>query len=103
MGAAGAIPAILSVAELGVKTYSAVEQANQQKKMADAQAKAFSAPPAMLNQPVPPITQPAPSALPGSNVSPIVQQPHSTVAESPAQGLAALDPNKQKSGMTVGV
>lgn len=115
--ATAAIPLIVAgigaAASAGTAMYSASEQRAAQERSIKAQKEMYAQnqPPAVLNQPPPPITQ-GPAGgdmmnLPGTNISPVLSGGgFKDVKESPSGGLQVGDPNQKKNlggGMTIGV
>jgi hypothetical protein len=103
--------AVVGALSVGAQTYASSEQMAQQKRMAAQQSKekamALANVPA-LNQPAPMAAQAGTTPLLGTNVSPLLGMPQPDLKESPAQGLAAAQPEEdplkkqQQGGMTIG-
>ena len=107
MRMAAAIPAVIGMLGVGAQMYNASEQRSQQDKQMKMQNQQYQQ--SMANNPI--VAQPTPSttqptALPGTNVSPVLGGGSPDLRESPARGLIQPPQSplqRPQGGMGVGV
>ena len=107
MPMAAAIPAVIGMLGVGAQMYNASEQRSMQDKQMKQQQNQYNQ--SMANNPI--VAQPTPSttqptALPGTNVSPVLGGGSPDLRESPARGLIQPPQSplqRPQGGMGVGV